>query len=274
METKKRIIKVEELGETFTFYFTESASANLTSHSIKPFIEFYMKAIPEHEKGNFIKEYPFMSKQSFVEYCEKYPVDISKQLEEYNNNKLTYDFSSRILVYPGIGYLFLDTYQILRLIPETNEMIDAHTLLWRIEHILLPFHIAKTIFTDERKQKLASFINSGFAMNFPYIPSHDANKLFYLHFNKRKEYEGDFKSAAQNALHELKIKWERKGLNAVLDVEDLDKNYYSKSENRDKDEWRAIYNKAKEKGLEKDLLDLAFEMRFINAFRNAGFFGA
>lgn len=50
METKKRIIKVEELGEVFTFYFTQSATTNLTSHSIKPFIEFFMKAIPKHEK--------------------------------------------------------------------------------------------------------------------------------------------------------------------------------------------------------------------------------
>lgn len=274
METKKRIIKVEELGRAFTFYFTESASRNLDNHSIKPFIEFFMKAIPEHEKRNFIKEYPFMSKQSFVEYCEKYPVDISKRIEDYHDSKLTYDYSSRILVYPGIGYLFINSYEIESLVPVTHEMIDTHTLLWRIEHILLPFHIAKTIFTDERKQKLAGFINSGFAMKFPYVPSHDANKLFYLHFNKRKEYESDFKSAAQNALHELKIKWERKGLNAVLDVEDLDKNYCSKSENRDKDDWLGIYNKAKEKGLDKDLLELAFEMRFINAFRNAGFFGA
>lgn len=274
METKKRIIKVEELGETFTFYFTQSATTNLTSHSIKPFIEFFMKAIPKHEKRNFIKEYPFMSKQSFVEYCEKYPVNISKQIEEYHNNKSTYDFFSRILVYPAIGYLFIDSYQFQRLILAAKEMIDAHTLLWRIKHILLPFHIAKAVFTDERKNKLAGFINSGFAMNFPYVPSHDANKLFYLHFNKRKEYGSDFKSAAENALRELKIKWERKGLNAIIDVEDLDKNYYSKSENRDKDEWLAIYNKAKERGLEKDLLELSFEMRFINAFRKSGFFGA
>nr|DAO28807.1 MAG TPA: hypothetical protein [Caudoviricetes sp.] len=272
METKKRIIKIEELGETFTFYFTESATGFLHWEFITPFIEFFMKAVSENEKGKFFKEYPFMSKKAFAEYCNKHSADITKQLKEYRDKTMN-DYSSKILIYPGIGYLYISEEQLKRLSLALNET-NAQLLLWKIESYLLPFHIAKTIFADERKQKLAGFINSGFAMKFPYIPSHDANKLFYLHFNKRKEYGSDFKSAVQNALHELKIKWERKGLNAALDVEDLDKNYYSKSENRDKEDWLAIYNKAKEKGLEKDLLELSFEMRFINAFRVAGFFGA
>lgn len=234
-------------------------------------MEFFNKAIPEEEKGKIIKEYPYMSKKAFNQYCEEYVKDISIQFEDYRNKRAN-DWSGRIFVYTGLGYLFIDSYQLARLGLAMKETCDTHELLWRIENELLPFHIAKTIFTDEKRNKLKGFVKSGYAMRFPSMLSEDAHKAFYLHFNKRKEFEGNFKGAVENAVNELKIKWERKGLNKILDVEDLDENYYAKSQYKDKEYWLEVYEKAKENGLGADLLDLAFEMRFINAFRNASYY--